>query len=131
VKTYQQYFWCHCLEYHEASKQHFLKFGFSPTGSINLGFTIEGRHADVLIIPSSWGSQRAITYKPSSNFSGAITGEEEDFCMGSLSRTIFYFVFVLLYFTFACIFLSKIQKKINSVDSLHSVTLLLVHHVVP
>jgi hypothetical protein len=65
----------------------------------------------VLIIPSSWGSQRAITYKPSSIFSGAIAGEEEDFCKGGLSRTIFYFVFVLLYLIFAYIILSKIQKK--------------------
>jgi hypothetical protein len=95
----------------------------------------------VLIIPSSWGSQRAVTYKPSTSFlaplpgieeeeaptsttrshvnlapskkfSGAVAGEEEDFCKGSLARTIFYFVFVLLYFIFACIVLSKIQKKI-------------------
>jgi hypothetical protein len=43
-------------------------------------------------------------------FSGAVAGEEEDFCKGSLARTIFYIVFVLLYFIFACIFLSKIQK---------------------
>jgi hypothetical protein len=78
---------------------------------INLVFTTEGRLAAVLIIPSSWGSQRAVTYTPSSNFSGAVAGEKEDFCKGSLSRTIFYFVFILLYFTFACIFLSKIQKN--------------------
>jgi hypothetical protein len=45
------------------------------------------------------------------NFSGAVAGEEEDFCKRSLSRTIFYFVFVLLYFIFAFIFLSKIQKN--------------------
>jgi hypothetical protein len=44
-------------------------------------------------------------------FSGAVAGEEEDFCKGSPSRTIFYFVFVLLYFIFACIILLKIQKK--------------------
>jgi hypothetical protein len=44
-------------------------------------------------------------------FSAAVAGEKEDFCKGSLSRTIFYFVFVLLYFIFACIFLSKIQKN--------------------
>jgi hypothetical protein len=44
-------------------------------------------------------------------FSGAVAGEEEDFCKGSLACTIFYFVFVLLYFIFACIVLSKIQKK--------------------
>jgi hypothetical protein len=45
------------------------------------------------------------------HFSGAIAGEKEDFCKGSLSRSIFYFVIVLLYFIFACIFLSKTQKK--------------------
>jgi hypothetical protein len=43
-------------------------------------------------------------------FSGTVAGEEEDFCKGSLSRTIFYFVFVLLYFIFCLHFLSKIQK---------------------
>jgi hypothetical protein len=47
---------------------------------------------------------------PSSNFSGAVAGEKEDFCKGSLSLPIFYFVIVLLYFIFSCIFLSKIQK---------------------
>jgi hypothetical protein len=31
------------------------KFGFSPTGSINLGFTTEGKLAVVLIITFSWG----------------------------------------------------------------------------
>jgi hypothetical protein len=44
-------------------------------------------------------------------FSGAIAGEKEDFCKGSLSRSTFYFVIVLLYFIFACIILSKSQKK--------------------
>jgi hypothetical protein len=48
---------------------------------------------------------------PSKYFSGTVAGEEEDFCKGSLSRTIFYFVFVLLYFIFACIVLLKIQKN--------------------
>jgi hypothetical protein len=48
------------------------------------------------------------------HFSGAIAGEKEDFCKGSLSFPIFYFVIVLLtfftLFLFAS-FLSKIQKK--------------------
>jgi hypothetical protein len=44
-------------------------------------------------------------------FSGAVAGEKEDFCKGSLSLPIFYFVIVFLYFIFACIFLSKIQKN--------------------
>jgi hypothetical protein len=49
-------------------------------------------------------------------FSGVVAGEEEDFCKGSLSQTIFYFVSVLLYFIFACIVLSKIQKKLALVE---------------
>jgi hypothetical protein len=65
----------------------------------------------VLIIPSSWGSQQGVIYTPSSNFSGAVAGDKEDFCKGSLSRSIFYFVIVLLYFIFACIVLLKIQKN--------------------
>jgi hypothetical protein len=32
---------------------------------INLGFTTKGRLAAVLIIPSSWGSQRGVIYTPS------------------------------------------------------------------
>jgi hypothetical protein len=44
-------------------------------------------------------------------FSGAVAGEKKDFCKGSLSLLIFYFVIVLLYFIFACIVLSKIQKN--------------------
>jgi hypothetical protein len=95
-------------------------------------FHTEGRLGAVLIIPSSWGSQlgghlHAIkqffwrrcrglkkTKLPcrlcTSNFSGAVAGEKEDFCKGSLSFPIFYFIIVLLYFIFACIFLSKIKK---------------------
>jgi hypothetical protein len=46
------------------------------------------------------------------HFSGAVAGEKEDFCKGSLSRPIFYFVIVLLYFIFTCIILSKTHKKL-------------------
>jgi hypothetical protein len=45
------------------------------------------------------------------HFSGTVAGEKEDFCKGSLSCSIFYFVIVLLYFIFACIVLSKTQKN--------------------
>jgi uncharacterized membrane protein len=47
----------------------------------------------------------------SNNFSGTVAGEKEDFCKGIVSLPIFYFVIVLLYFIFACIILSKIQKN--------------------
>jgi hypothetical protein len=43
-------------------------------------------------------------------FLALLPGEKEDFCKGNLSLPTFYFVIVLLYFIFACIILSKIQK---------------------
>jgi hypothetical protein len=69
-------------------------------------------------------------YMPSRNFSGAVAGEKEDFCKGSLSLPIFYFVIVLLYFIFACIFLSKIQKIVPLIVSI-LLLLVLVHYIVP
>jgi hypothetical protein len=87
------------------------KLVLSPTGSINLGFILR---EDLLLCSSylplgvpNW----AVIYTPSSNFSGAVTGEKEDFCKGSLSLPILYFVIVLLYFIFTCIFSLKIQKN--------------------
>jgi hypothetical protein len=85
----------------------------------------------VLIIPSSWGSQLGGHLRAIKQFfwhrcrvikkkklphqqrtikknSGTVAGEKEDFYKGSLSLPIFYFVIILLYFIFACIFLSKI-----------------------
>jgi hypothetical protein len=47
-------------ECHEASKHNLLKFGFLLLVRFNHGFTIEGRLATVLIIPSSWGSQQDV-----------------------------------------------------------------------
>jgi hypothetical protein len=141
----QQVFWHHCPECHEASKHHLLKFGFLLLVRFNLGFITEGRLSTVLIITSSWGSQRAVltSYQavfwrrcrgPKKNnlprqlgtvnkFSGAVAGEEEDFCKGSLARTIFYFVFsfALLYF---CLHLFiKNTKKISFLYSCYFITL--------
>jgi hypothetical protein len=85
----------------------------------------------VLIIPSSWGSQLGGHLHAIKQFSSAVAGEKEDFCKGSLSLLIFYFVIVFLYFIFACIFLSKIQKKLVPFIVGISLPLLLVHYVVP
>jgi hypothetical protein len=81
------------------------KLVLSPTSSINLGFILR---EDLLLCSSylplgvpNW----ADIYTLSSNFSGAGAGEKEDFCKGSLSLPIFYFVIVLIYFIFVCIFL--------------------------
>jgi hypothetical protein len=44
------------------------------------------------------------------HFSGAVAREKEDFCMGSLSLPIFYFVIVLLTFFTLFLFASFYQK---------------------
>jgi hypothetical protein len=45
-------------------------------------------------------------------FSGAVAGaKKEDFCKGSFARTSFTLFYVLLYFIFTCIVLSKTQKN--------------------
>jgi hypothetical protein len=64
----------------------------------------------MLIIPSSWGSQLGALTPHHQAFFWRRCREKEDFCKGSLSRSTFYFVIVLLYFIFTCIILSKIQK---------------------
>jgi hypothetical protein len=69
----------------------------------------------MLFTPSSWGSQLVRQHRRINNFSGAVAGEKEDFCKGSLSLPIFllcYYFAYFLYFIFTCIFLSKIQKKL-------------------
>jgi hypothetical protein len=64
------------------------KLVLSPTGLINLGFILR---EDLLLCSSylllgvtNW----AVIYMPSSNFSGAVAGEKEDFFKGSLSLPI-------------------------------------------
>jgi hypothetical protein len=89
----------------------------SPTGSINLGFILR---EDLLLcsshLPLGFPTGRSSTkllhqHRTTNKFFGAIAGEKEDFCKVSLSLPTFYFVIVLLYFIFACKFLSKIQKN--------------------
>jgi hypothetical protein len=63
----------------------------------------------------SWGSQLVghlhHQYRTINKFSGTVAGEREDFCKGSLARTIFYFVycFALLYF-WLHLFIKNTQK---------------------
>jgi hypothetical protein len=69
------------------------------------------------------------TIKQQSSFSGAVAGEEEDFCKGSFRTHILYFVlsFSLLYF-----YLHRFIKNPKKLVFLIVViSLLLVHYVVP
>jgi hypothetical protein len=72
------------------------KLVLSLTGSINLSFILR---EDLLLCSSylflgvpNW----AVIYTPSSNFFVAIARKKEEFCKGSLSLPIFYFVIILL-----------------------------------
>jgi hypothetical protein len=51
-------------------------------------------------------------HRTTNKFFGAVAGEKEDFCKRGLSLPIVYFVIVLLYFIFACIFFIKDTKKL-------------------
>jgi hypothetical protein len=66
------------MECHKASKHHLLKFGFLLLVRFNLGFTTEGRLATMLIIPSSWGSQQAVTTRHQSPFLHQHAGAKVD-----------------------------------------------------
>jgi hypothetical protein len=102
VKTHQQVV-CRRWSVTKLASITFLSLAFSYWIDY-LGFITEGRLAAVLIISSlgvpNWSVIYIINTAPSSKFSGAVAGEREDFCKGSLAHTIFYFVycFALLYF---------------------------------
>jgi hypothetical protein len=101
----------------------------------NLGLTNEGKLVAVLIITLLLGFTNKIFWRHQlgaiNKFSGTVAREKEDFCKGSLSRPIFYFVIILLYFIFACIILSKKYKKLVPLIVCIPLLLLLVHYVVP
>jgi hypothetical protein len=59
---WQAVIWRPCLECHEASNHHLLKFGFLLLVWFNLGFTTEGRLATLLIIPSFGVSNWSVIY---------------------------------------------------------------------
>jgi hypothetical protein len=67
---------------------------------------------------------------PIKHFSGAVAREKEDFCKGSLSFPIFYFVIVLLTFFTLFLLTSFYQKYKKLVSFIVGISLLLVHYVV-
>jgi hypothetical protein len=89
----------------------------SPTGSIYLGFITDGRLAAVLITPSlgvPYWSVIYINIAPSTSFLASLPGRKKTSARGVSHAQSFTLFLVLLYFIFACIFLSKIQKKLVS-----------------
>jgi hypothetical protein len=95
-----------------------LKFGSFSYWFDNLGFTTEERLPAVLIITFSWGFPTGRLYikllhqhRTTNKFSGAVAGEKEDFCKGSLSLPTFYLVIVLLILFLLASFYQKYKKN--------------------
>jgi hypothetical protein len=65
----------------------------------------------VLIIPSSWGSQLGGYPACIKQFFWRRCRGKRRLLQGEFRTHILYFVLVLLYFIFACIILSKMQKN--------------------
>jgi hypothetical protein len=74
-------------------------------------FLTEGKLAAVLIIPSSWGSQLGGYLTAIKLFFWHLCWGKRRFLQREFRTHILYLVLVLLYFIFACIVLSKIQKN--------------------
>jgi hypothetical protein len=108
------------------------KLVLSPTGPINLGFILSetcycAHHTFLLGFPTG------CLLRTIKHFSSVVAGEKEDFCKGSLSLPIFYFVIVLLtFFTlfFLHLFIKNTKKVVSFIVGI-LLLLLLVHYVVP
>jgi hypothetical protein len=104
---------------------------FSPTGLINLGFILR----EDLLLCSSYLPLGVLNWVPNTHYQAILLAPLPGRKRISARRVSlfqsFYFVIVLLYFIFAFIFLSKIQKKLVSFIVGILLLLLLVHYVVP
>jgi hypothetical protein len=80
-----------------------------------LGFITEGKFAAVLITPSlgvpNWSVIYIINTAPSTSFLAPLPGRKKTSARGVSHAQSFTLFLVLLYFIFACIFLSKTQKN--------------------
>jgi hypothetical protein len=83
-----------------------------------LGFITEGKLVVVLITPSlgvpNWPVIYIINTASSTNFLAALPGRKKTSAWGVSHAQSFTLFFVLLYFIFACTFLSKNTKKLVS-----------------
>jgi hypothetical protein len=92
-----------------------------------LGFITEEKLAAVLITPSlgvpNWSVIYIINTAPSTSFLAPLLGREKTSARGVSHAQSFTLFIVLRYFIFACIVLSKIQKKISFLYSCYFITL--------
>jgi hypothetical protein len=94
------------------------KLFLSPAGLIKPWFHTEGNlplcSSYLPLGVPNWAASTAIKH-----FSGAVVGEKEDFCKGSLLLPIFYFVIVLLTF-FTLFLLASFYRKYKKISSFYS-----------
>jgi hypothetical protein len=92
------------------------KWFLSPTSRLNLGFTIEGNlslcSSHLPLGVPNWAASTA-----NKHFFDAVAREKEDFCKGSLSLPILYFVIVLLTF-FTLFLLASFYQKYKKISPL-------------
>jgi hypothetical protein len=91
------------------------KWFLSPTGLIKPWLHTEGN----LLLCSSYfllGFPTGWLAPPIKHFSGVVAREKEDFCKGSLSLLIFYFVIVFLTF-FTLFLLASFYQKYKKISS--------------
>jgi hypothetical protein len=106
---------CWCQSYAQIGAINKLCEPSPKPASINLGFTIEGN----LPLCSSYlplGVPNWVASTANQAFFWHRAGEKEDFCKGSLSLPIFYFVIVLLTF-FTLFFLASFYQKYKKIIS--------------
>jgi hypothetical protein len=83
---------------------------------INLGFTTEGRLATVLIISSSWGSQRAVLTRHQASFLAPLLGRKKTSARGvSHAQS-----FTLLLYCFTLFLLASFYQKYKKISFLYS-----------
>ena len=103
----------------------------SPTVRFNLGFFLR----ENLLLHSSHlplgVSQRSPFTSAGIKISGAVAGEEEAFCKGSLSLSISLLCFcfaLFILFCLVCFFISKTQKKLVSFIAVVFASSIIFHH---
>jgi hypothetical protein len=133
VKTHQQYFWHHCLECHEASKHHLLKFGsFSywfdkPFSQLREDLLLCSSYL-LLGFPTGWSStstphHQQVFWRRCRGGRRLLQGE-------SLTHNLLLcFCFTLFYFCMH-LFIKNIKKLVPLIVCI-PLLLPLVHYVVP
>jgi hypothetical protein len=127
LKVGAKYFGCVVCRFHVAAGAgsapcqklvsiNLQKWFLSPTGRLNFGFILRKKLTAMLITPPLGIPNWSVNTAPSTSFSGAVAGEKEDFCKGSLSLPIFFtlllFCLVSLFYFCLHLFIKNTKKLV-------------------